>query len=169
MTRKPLPCFLSAKTSSARLCNDLGRPLRPSLQPFSLPPEFSTIRYTNHNFSHTKSLPAGSIRVMRRKVCLQSKHYLLLALLLFVAVVILASKRSKIGQLTNASSNPQDFFVWATNSSISYSFRYDPRAADEWLFHSGAWLFATSLPTGTVTPTYWPIRLPAKDFHAHQK
>jgi hypothetical protein len=34
--------------------------------------------------------------------------------------------------------NPQDFFLWGTRShSFAYSFRYDPRAADEWLFHSG--------------------------------
>ena len=163
------PCFLSALTSSVHLCVDFGRPSCPSLQPFSLPPEFSTICYRNRKFSHTKSLPAGSIGVMKCKVCLQSKHYLLLALLLFFAAVILASKGSKIGQLSHASSNPQDFFVWATNSSFSYSFRYDPRAADEWLFHSGAWLFATSLPPGTVTTTYWSIRIPAKDFHTQQK
>jgi hypothetical protein len=106
---------------------------------------------------------------MKCKVCLQSKHYLLPALLLFLAAIILANKGSKTGQLNNAGNNPQDFFVWATNSSFSYSLRYDPRASDEWLFHSGAWLFATSLPPGTVTTTYWPIRLPPKDFPTHQK
>jgi hypothetical protein len=97
---------------------------------------------------------------MKCKVCLQSKHYLLLALLLFFAAVIVVSRGPKNGQRSNASNNPQDFFVWATNSSFSYSFRYDPRAADEWLFHCGAWLFATSPPPGTVRPTYWPIRIP---------
>jgi hypothetical protein len=106
---------------------------------------------------------------MKCKVCLQSNRYWLLAWLLFFAAVILAGKGSKIGQRNHASSNPQDFFLWATNSSFSYSFRYDPRAADEWLFHSGAWLFATSLPPGTVTTTDWPIRIPPQEFRTHQK
>jgi len=97
---------------------------------------------------------------MKHQVRLQSKHYLLLALWLFLAAVILAGKGSRIRQRNNASSNPQDFFLWATNLSFAYSFRYDPRAADEWLFHSGAWLFATSPPPGTVRPTDWLISIP---------
>ena len=58
--------------------------------------------------------------------------------------------------------------MWATNASISYSFRYDPRAADEWLFHSGAWLYATSPPPNTAATTYWRIGISPKDFHAHK-
>ena len=87
---------------------------------------------------------AGSVGAMKCRLRLQLKHYSLLVLALFFVLVLLADKASRIGHLSNVSSNPQDFFIWATNASISYSFRYDPRAADEWLFHSGAWLFATS-------------------------
>jgi hypothetical protein len=100
---------------------------------------------------------------MKCDLHLQRHQYLLLPLLFFVAVAILASMQSESEHLNNVSSNPQDFFVWATTSSVIYSFRYDPRAADEWLFHSGAWLFGTSQPPGTGTMTYWPISVPPKD------
>jgi hypothetical protein len=96
---------------------------------------------------------------MKHKMRLQTRYSLLLASSLCFAAVILASKGARTGQRNNAGSNPQDFFMWATNSSYSYSFRYDPRAADEWLFHSGAWLFATSLPPGKVTTAFWPTNL----------
>jgi len=33
--------------------------------------------------------------------------------------------------------NPDKFYLWKTNSSCDYFFNYDPRAADEWLFHTG--------------------------------
>jgi hypothetical protein len=33
--------------------------------------------------------------------------------------------------------NPQDFYLWETESSFAYTFRYDPRAADVWLFKAG--------------------------------
>jgi len=33
--------------------------------------------------------------------------------------------------------NPQDFYLWETDSSFGYTFRYDPRAADIWLFKAG--------------------------------
>jgi hypothetical protein len=86
----------------------------------------------------------------------QWKYVLPLLPLLILAVAILGErsfrKSSSIAP-KNPGNNPQDFFVWATNSNFSYSFRYDPRAADEWLFHSGARLFATSLPPTLVT---WP-------------
>lgn len=133
------------------------------------PPKYSAISISNCRLSRTKSGPAGSIRVMKCEVCLQSTHYLLLALLLLFAAAALARKGSKIGQLNNASGNPQDFFVRATNSSFSSSFRYDPHATDEWLFHSGARAFATSPPLGTITTTNWFISIPPKDFHTHQK
>ena len=90
---------------------------------------------------------------MKCDLRLQSKYYLLLVLLLFLAAVILSGRGSKIWiarQMKNANNNPQDFFLWATNSSFSYSFRYDPRAADEWLFHSGTRLIPASMPPRTV-------------------
>ena len=47
-------------------------------------------------------------------------------------------------KLKYAPNNPQDFFLSGSNSgSFSYYFRYDPRAADEWLFHSGGAFFAS--------------------------
>jgi hypothetical protein len=33
--------------------------------------------------------------------------------------------------------NPDKFYLQATSSSFNYAFTYDPRAADEWLFHNG--------------------------------
>jgi hypothetical protein len=33
--------------------------------------------------------------------------------------------------------NPDKFYLWRTNSSCDCFFTYDPRAADEWLFHTG--------------------------------
>ena len=79
---------------------------------------------------------------------------LLFGLLILVAAVILAARDFRIRSAMpakNANNNPQDFLVRATNSSFSYCFRYDPRAADEWLFHSGAGLISTSIPPQAVT------------------
>lgn len=93
---------------------------------------------------------------MKHTLRLPWKYALPLLPLLILAVAILSerSSRHSIGaNLKNPTHNPQDFFVWASNSSFSYSFRYDPRAADEWLFHSGARLFATSMPPTLVD---WP-------------
>ncbi len=45
--------------------------------------------------------------------------------------------------------NPQDFFLWTSTTSLSHSFRYDPRAADEWQFHSGARFFMVTLTKDT--------------------
>jgi len=82
-------------------------------------------------------------------------NYVLAFLPLFILAVAIIAGRSfrKLSSAApkNPGNNPQDFFVWATNSNFSYSFRYDPRAADEWLFHSGARLFTTSLPPTLVT------------------
>jgi hypothetical protein len=33
--------------------------------------------------------------------------------------------------------NPDHFHLWTTNSTYSYTFIYDPLAADIWLFESG--------------------------------
>jgi hypothetical protein len=93
---------------------------------------------------------------MKRNSRLQWKHALPALLLLVLTVALLARRSSNSWtgvMLKNAGNNPQDFFAWATNSSSSYSFRYDPRAADEWLFHFGARLFATSMPPTLVN---WP-------------
>lgn len=93
---------------------------------------------------------------MKRRSRLQWKYVLPLLPLFVLAGAIIAERshrRSSSAAPKSSGNNPQDFFVWATNSSFSYSFRYDPRAADEWLFHSGARLFATSMPPTLVT---WP-------------
>ena len=92
----------------------------------------------------------------RRPLRPQWKYVLPFLPLLVLTGAIIAERsfrKSSSAVLRNPGINPQDFFVWATNSSFSYSFRYDPRAADEWLFHSGARLFATSMPPTLVT---WP-------------
>jgi len=91
--------------------------------------------------------------MMKCKARLEWKCFLLLAWLILLATVMHTKWDSKVipsGRLPIATNNPQDFFLWGNNSSVSYSFRYDPRAADEWLFHSGAWLFGTA-PSATVT------------------
>jgi len=74
--------------------------------------------------------------------------------LLFLTTIVAVKKGAALwlsGHWTQERNNPQDFFAWGKGSSVSYSFRYDPRAADEWLFHSGAWLLATSRPPATLT------------------
>jgi hypothetical protein len=65
-----------------------------------------------------------------------------------VAVILLmwAAEMYKSRRRQIANDNPQDFFLRGTTSSFSYYFRYDPRAADEWLFRSGARLINTSAP-----------------------
>lgn len=62
-------------------------------------------------------------------------------LLLFVpAVAGLAllsfNARNRVG-IEPPDNNPQRFHLSATGTSMSYSFTYDPRAADEWHFRSG--------------------------------
>jgi hypothetical protein len=37
----------------------------------------------------------------------------------------------------NADDNPNKFVLWTGESSIRYTFTYDPHAADVWLFQSG--------------------------------
>jgi hypothetical protein len=36
-----------------------------------------------------------------------------------------------------ANNNPNGFIAWSTNSSVRYTFTYDPHAADVWRFESG--------------------------------
>jgi hypothetical protein len=100
--------------------------------------------------------------MMKTGLRLQARRCLPLALLLLFAAVIVVRKEPERGQPADTGRNPQEFFLWATNSSFSYSFRYDPRAADEWLFHSGAWLFAASPPPGTAPTNSWPTSSPPK-------
>lgn len=38
----------------------------------------------------------------------------------------------------NPGNNPNDFYLWSTDSRIVCSFRYDPREADLWQFRSAA-------------------------------
>ncbi|HWW02429.1 MAG TPA: hypothetical protein VNZ64_22210 [Candidatus Acidoferrum sp.] len=88
---------------------------------------------------------------MKRNLAVQPGYLLLLGFsLLFTAVILARMSFSALTtrQTNNANNNPQDFFVRAMPSSLSYSFRYDPRAADEWLFHRGAGLISISVPPG---------------------
>ena len=90
--------------------------------------------------------------VMKRRPVLEPKYALLLGLLLLVVVILLArgSFKAWSGKPTRSvRNNPQDFFVTARGSAVQAYFRYDPRAADEWLFHSGAGL----IPTSTTAET----------------
>ena len=53
---------------------------------------------------------------------------------------------------TRAPNNPNDFYLWATDSVFTYTFRYDPRAADGWLFRSaGGVQVATGAATAEMT------------------
>ena len=40
----------------------------------------------------------------------------------------------------SAANNPNDFYLWSTKSSFTYTFRYDPREADLWMFRSAGGL-----------------------------
>ena len=94
---------------------------------------------------------------MKRETRLPSTFGLALALLILTATVLIARKPATILRLpatANGIGNPQDFFISAPTSSaaFSYNFRYDPRAADEWLFHSGAWLFTNAARPSGINP-----------------
>jgi hypothetical protein len=39
--------------------------------------------------------------------------------------------------LNTVNNNPDEFYLFATNSTYHCYFTYDPLAADEWLFHTG--------------------------------
>jgi hypothetical protein len=92
--------------------------------------------------------------MMKWKARLRPESYLLPAMLVLIASGIAVNKLAKSRPPVNVGINPQDFFVFATNSSYIASFRYDPRAADEWLFHFGSWIFATSTPPSGVASPY---------------
>jgi hypothetical protein len=88
---------------------------------------------------------------MKRPLHFQPGYWLLvlLACALVTGALEWRHSRKRAGGLKlGAPDNPQDFYVWSTTSTsaFAYSFRYDPRAADEWLFHSGAWLLTPTLP-----------------------
>jgi len=61
------------------------------------------------------------------------------ALFLFAVAMILGVGFFEVTQppATGRPNNPQDFYLWTTNSSFAHTFRYDPRAADIWLFKAG--------------------------------
>ena len=42
-----------------------------------------------------------------------------------------------MGMRNGRANNPNDFYLWSSNSSFTYTFRYDPREADLWLFRCG--------------------------------
>lgn len=91
--------------------------------------------------------------MMKRGPAIDSRYLLLLGLLLVVIAVLLARSGFKHWsgkRVQGVGDNPQDFFVSAAPSAFQAYFRYDPRAADEWLFHSGARLLPTSTPTATI-------------------
>ncbi len=84
---------------------------------------------------------------------LQVRDYLLLILVVFLVVALLAQKRPAArigGPRMSVKDNPQDFFMLSSTSFLYSSFRYDPRAADHWLFESGAALFANPMPSEAV-------------------
>ena len=95
--------------------------------------------------------------MMKHGPTLEPKFALLLGLLLLVVAILLLARGSFKAwsgkAVKSACNNPQDFFVTATNSEFRAYFRYDPRAADEWLFHSGARLMASSLPPASIRPS----------------
>jgi len=43
-------------------------------------------------------------------------------------------------QKREINNNPVKFRLWMTNSSYSYTFTYDPLAADEWRFETGGFI-----------------------------
>ena len=94
---------------------------------------------------------------MKRGPTLEPKFALLLGLLLLVVAILLLARGSYKAwsgkPIKSVGNNPQDFFVTATSSQFRAYFRYDPRAADEWLFHSGARLMASSLPPASLRPS----------------
>jgi hypothetical protein len=45
-----------------------------------------------------------------------------------------------------ANGNPQQFHLWATSNSISFTFNCDPRATDEWLFRTGGGMMIAGNP-----------------------
>jgi len=76
---------------------------------------------------------------MKCNPCVHAKRFRV-ALFLFAATLLLSLGVSvRVTHVPRAyeTNNPQDFYLWATDASFAYSFRYDPRATDNWLFISG--------------------------------
>jgi hypothetical protein len=70
---------------------------------------------------------------LRFAICLLSA-----ALVLFAVVAIQSPHTVKSPVARKPlDNNPDKFHLVATNSTYNYGFTYDPRAADEWLFHGG--------------------------------
>jgi hypothetical protein len=74
----------------------------------------------------------------------------LVTLGLVVAGLMIKLTHSKFdtGATQTAYDNPDKFYLWATNSSFSYSITYDPHAADDWMFESAGGLLNGSNPPG---------------------
>ena len=67
--------------------------------------------------------------------CLLAVSWVLVTILLVVASFHFnISSDVQKGEFNN---NPDKFHLWATNSSYTYTFTYDPLAADQWLFRTG--------------------------------
>ena len=77
---------------------------------------------------------------MKRNLRLLTQYALLLTALLFAALFPIALnglKASPDMRARDMGNNPDHFFLWATNSTYSYTFIYDPLMADNWLRESG--------------------------------
>jgi hypothetical protein len=61
------------------------------------------------------------------------------ALLVLAAVLfpVIGVFRASYVSARREPNNPQDFHLWSTGATYTYTFRYDPRAADVWSFKSG--------------------------------
>jgi len=75
---------------------------------------------------------------MKGNPCLHTRR-IGTALFLFAAALAMSMGFVQVNQLpaTSERNNPQDFYLWSTGSSFAGTFRYDPRAADIWLFKAG--------------------------------
>src|SRR5881392_2633596 len=58
---------------------------------------------------------------------------------LVLTAVVLARRWVSLSKPAAVSkeNNPNDFYLWQSNTGFAYTFRYDPRAADEWRFSFG--------------------------------
>lgn len=79
-----------------------------------------------------------------------------LVLLLFLAAmgVVIAGSRAFLSTGMSASrfnNNPQQFHLWSTSNSFSYTFNCDPRMSDEWLFKTAGGTTFGVMSLNTVT------------------
>jgi hypothetical protein len=81
----------------------------------------------------------------------QSKYYLLIVLSVAADGLRMRASMWTARHIEDVNDNPQDFFIRGTASTPSFSFRYDPRAADEWLFRSGVRLIGTATLSKPIT------------------